>query len=58
MATIKRFEDLEVWKKARLLAQKIYALTFKEPLSEDFRLKDQIRGAVESIIDTDDFRSH
>ena len=51
MATISKFEDLEVWKKARILAEKIYALTFKKPLSEDFRLKDQMRGAVGSIMD-------
>ena len=51
MATISKFEDLEVWKKARILAEKIYALTFMKPLSEDFRLKDQMRGAVGSIMD-------
>jgi four helix bundle protein len=51
MATIQKFEDLEVWKKARLLSEKIYPLTFKEPIASDFRLKDQIRGSVGSIMD-------
>ena len=51
MATIQKFEDLEIWKKARLLSQKIYPLTFTKPIAEDFRYKDQVRGAVGSIMD-------
>ncbi len=51
MATITKFEDLDIWKKARILASKIYALTFQEPLSKDFRLKDQMRGSSGSVMD-------
>lgn len=51
MATIQKFEDLEVWKKARILSGKVYPLTFKEPIASDFRLKDQMRGSVGSIMD-------
>lgn len=51
MATIQKFEDLEVWKKARILSNKIYPLTFKEPISTDFRMKGQMRGSVGSIMD-------
>ncbi len=51
MATIQKFEDLEVWKKARILSNRIYPLTFKEPISSDFRIKDQMRGSVGSIMD-------
>ncbi len=51
MATIQRFEDLEVWKKARVLAAKIYQLTFVQPISTDFRMKDQMRGSCGSIMD-------
>jgi four helix bundle protein len=51
MATIQKFEDLEVWKKARILSSKIYPLTFKEPISSDFRMKDQMRGSVGSMMD-------
>jgi four helix bundle protein len=51
MATIQKFEDLEIWQKARLLSQKIYPLTFIKPISEDFRYKDQIRGSAGSIMD-------
>ena len=51
MATVKKFEELEVWQKARIVAKKIYDLTSKEPLSKDFRLKDQMRGSAGSIMD-------
>ena len=51
MATIQRFEDLEVWQLARELCQKIYPLTFEEPVAKDFRYKDQIRGTSGSIMD-------
>lgn len=51
MATIQKFEDFEIWQKARLLSQKVYPLTFKEPIASDFRLKDQMRGSCGSIMD-------
>ena len=51
MATIQKFEDLKVWQKARELSQKIYPLTFREPISSDFRYKDQVRGSLGSIMD-------
>ena len=51
MATITKFEDLEIWQLARILSKKAYALTFKKPLASDFRLKDQIRGSSGSIMD-------
>jgi four helix bundle protein len=51
MPTIQKFEDLEVWKKARILSNKVYPLTFKEPISGDFRIKDQLRGSIGSIMD-------
>ena len=51
MPAIQKFEDLEIWKKARILSNKIYPLTFIEPISSDFRIKDQLRGSVGSIMD-------
>lgn len=51
MATIERFEDLEVWKKARMLSKNIYAFTFKGPLSKDFELRGQIRSSSGSVMD-------
>jgi four helix bundle protein len=51
MPTIQKFEDLEVWQLARELSQRVYPLTFLEPISKDFRFKDQIRGTCGSIMD-------
>ena len=51
MATITKFEDLEVWQLARELSKEIYSLTFIEPIKSDFRLKDQMRGSSGSIMD-------
>lgn len=51
MATITKFEDLEIWQLARELSKDIYSLTFIEPIKSDFRLKDQMRGTSGSIMD-------
>jgi four helix bundle protein len=51
MATIQRFEDLEIWQLARQVCQKIYPLTFLEPICRDVRFRDQIRGTCGSIMD-------
>ena len=50
MATIERFEDLEVWKTARALTNTVYDLTDQEPFSRDYGLKDQIRRASVSVM--------
>jgi four helix bundle protein len=50
MATIKNFEDLESWKKARELAGCIYELTRKENFARDFGLRDQIQRAAGSVM--------
>jgi S23 ribosomal protein. len=51
MATIQKFEELEIWQKAKLLSQQTYPLTFTKPISDDFRYKDQFRGSVGSVMD-------
>lgn len=51
MATIQRFEDLEVWKKAREICKYISQLTQKEQFSKDFSLKDQIKQSSGSAMD-------
>lgn len=51
MATIQKFEELEVWQLARSISNKIYPLTFQEPIAKDFRFKDQVRGTCGSIMD-------
>ena len=51
MATIRRFEDLEIWQKARVFCKKIFGITNYEKFSKDFRLKDQIKASSGSIMD-------
>ena len=50
MATIKRFYDLEAWKKARALNKEVYKLTRAESFKKDFVLVDQTRRASISIM--------
>jgi len=50
MAKIRRFEDIEAWKKARILVKEVYKVTAEGKFSKDFSLKDQIRRAAVSII--------
>ena len=47
---IKKFEDLDSWKKARELANVIYNLTDQEKFKRDFRLCGQIRDASGSVM--------
>jgi four helix bundle protein len=50
MATFERFEDIEAWKKARLIASVIYKLTAAGEFTRDYGLKDQIRRAAVSVL--------
>ncbi len=50
MATIKSFEDIEAWKKARKLTNQVYAITKLDSFSKDFDLVRQIRRASGSIM--------
>jgi len=50
MAKVKKFEEIESWKKARSLTNKVYAVTLTGPFAKDFGLKDQIRRASVSIL--------
>jgi hypothetical protein len=36
MSTVKNFEELQAWQKARVLASYVYALTRKEKFSRDW----------------------
>ena len=51
MATIKSFEDLEVWKLARMLCNEIYILISSTPLKNDYKLKEQINSSSGSVMD-------
>ena len=51
MASISRFEDLEVWQLAREIALDIYNKTLTESFSRDFELLGQIRKSSGSTMD-------
>ena len=50
MATVRRFEELDVWQTARQLANHIYDCTSAGPFSRDFGLRDQIQRAAVSVM--------
>ncbi|PAU93182.1 four helix bundle protein [Aliifodinibius salipaludis] len=50
MATVERFEDLEIWKLARELVNMIYEVTSDNKFAKDYGLKDQIRRSSVSIM--------
>ncbi len=49
MATIEKFEELEVYKLSMELCTEIYKLTNTDKFSKDFGLKDQIRRCSVSV---------
>jgi four helix bundle protein len=51
MATITRFEDLEIWKEARRLAKEIHIISVETDLKNDFRFRDQIKASSGSVMD-------
>lgn len=50
MASVERFEDLDVWQRSRKLANFVYDLTDGELFKRDFVLRDQIRRAAVSVM--------
>ena len=47
---VKRFEDLDCWKKSRKLSGTVYQVTSAGKFARDFALKDQIRRASISML--------
>lgn len=50
MATINRFEDLEIWQLARVLNREIWKLTSREEFRRMFFLNDQLRRSSLSVM--------
>lgn len=50
MATVHRFEDLEIWQLARGLYRKISRLAEKIKKNHDYRFADQMKAAAGSIM--------
>jgi four helix bundle protein len=50
MGTLKQFEDIESWRKARELANAIYRVTRQGAFAKDYTLRDQIIRATISVM--------
>jgi four helix bundle protein len=51
VATIRRFEDLDLWKRDREICKMIFELTGKSEYSRDFQLINQMRSSSGSVMD-------
>lgn len=51
MATIRRFEDLEIWQEARRLSREIIRIAKDTDLKVDFKFKEQIKSSSGSVMD-------
>lgn len=51
MATIKSFEDLDVWKMARAFSLKVFEFTCVGEFARDFSLRNQIKASTGSVMD-------
>jgi len=51
MATITKFEDLEIWQEARNLAKEIYIISKETDLKTDYKFKEQIKSSSGSVMD-------
>ncbi len=51
MATINCFEELEIWKLAREICQKVFIYSKRKPFCKDFSLVDQIKRSSGSTMD-------
>ena len=51
MATITKFENLEIWQEARKLTKEIYLISKETDLKQDFRFKEQIKASSGSVMD-------
>jgi four helix bundle protein len=51
MATIRKFEDLEIWQLARAQVQTFDLLVSEMPLARDFELRNQMNASTGSVMD-------
>ncbi len=51
MATVKQFEDLEIWKLSRVFCNDINKVANNTELRKDYKLYSQINGSSGSIMD-------
>ena len=51
MATVHKFEELEIWQLARKIYQKISTLSEKMRKNHEYRFAEQIKAAAGSVMD-------
>ena len=51
MATILRFEDMEIWKLARRISKEVFEFTQSPGICSDYSLKNQMNSSSGSIMD-------
>lgn len=51
MRSVKKFEELDVWKKSRLFCGDLYHLTMEGSFAKDFELRNQINRSSGSVMD-------
>ena len=51
MSSVKNFEDLEIWKDARVLCKEVHTLSEKECYRKDFGLRQQMLNSSGSVMD-------
>ncbi len=51
MATITKFEDLEIWQEARKLTKEVHQISKETDLKQDYRFRDQIKSSSGSVMD-------
>lgn len=52
MSSFKRFEEINAWQKARELTSLVYRVTREGEFARDFGLKDQVRRAAVSVMNS------
>ena len=51
MATIRSFEEIEAWARARKLADEFHHIFLRDGAKHDFGLKDQVNRSIGSVMD-------
>lgn len=57
MAPIEKFEDLEVWQRAREICKYMEQLFQTTPISKNFKLRDQMEGSSASELKSQAYRA-
>jgi four helix bundle protein len=50
MATFNRFEEIQVWQKARIVTNRVYSISNMGEFARDFSVRDQMKRASVSIM--------